>query len=153
LKRKNLIKDCKKDAKVSWTVPIFGLMVFFVISYIAYLSNINSGTGYNQFSNWEFGTNATIEVAPHGIYTDKYIDFNRYQKVPKEIFIETALTLNRTIYYEGYNRGRFWIQLTQEDVTQNNFQNMSFESGKMLAYWNYIQHPYGYWYEVPFRWY
>lgn len=92
-----------------------GLVAFLVltvtvlsVSYSAYLFNVNHDSGFRAFKNLEFGTDLEIIVAPHGIYTDKYVHFENYQRLDFEGFVEVCEETNATVYWEGNGGTRFW---------------------------------------------
>lgn len=93
-----------------WFSLITLILFFSIIGGCSYLDAINRDTGFQYFKNLEFGTDLDVIVAPHGIYTDKYVNFHKFTKFAKfENFVSEAERLNVTVYWEGYNGRRFWF--------------------------------------------
>lgn len=103
--------DKKDSDKILLVIPIVVLtLVFSVVGYVFYLNQINSHRGYNTFKNLEFGTNLTIEVSPHGIYTRKFVESPYHFFTSNyDVFVFWANYHNSTIYYEGNFGSLFWI--------------------------------------------
>jgi len=100
-----------KDRKY-YCLFLVALTIFF---YFAYFININQNQGYNLFKNIHFGDKLNVVVAPHGIYTYKYLNFENLRECyTEEIFRNTAKNLNVTIYWEGNNGRLFWFWFTNE---------------------------------------
>lgn len=127
VKMKNLIKDNKKDAKVSWVAPLIGLtLLVCVVNYGAYLYRINHYANYWTFENIQFGTDLDVYVSerPESFqYLRRWFYF--------EDFVNTALHNNCTVYWDRGNL--FWAWFPEEYNTSD---------GKQI----------GFFYEVPFKW-
>ena len=119
----------KKKGELVLLVLGFCLVVYVVVHLIV----INENIGYHAFKNIEFGTDLEVVVAPHGIYTRKYVDFQHLRRMYDfEDFVSTAENLNVTVYWEGYNGSLFWFYFPEPNNCGNRI---------------------GLFYEVPLRWY
>jgi len=88
-----------------------GIMVSFLF-FNAYLIVINQNTGFQYFKNLEYGTDLEVVVAPHGIYTYKYVHLEYFCECKKfNVFVNTAEYFNATVYWIGNNGDLFWFYL------------------------------------------
>lgn len=103
-----------------------GLYAFFIltvtvalVSYAGFVYQRHSSDSYHYFENLEFGTDLEIVVAPHGIYTEKYVTFATMTKLDFETFVSFCEAENATVYCSSTSDGRFWAYLCPYGPTRN----------------------------------
>jgi len=98
--------------KLSKVILVCATLAFLLMGFCVYLELINQNTGFQHFKNLEYGTDLEVVVAPHGIYTYKYVHLEYFCECKNfDVFVNTANFYNATVYWEGNNGSLFWFYL------------------------------------------